>query len=194
MEMQLRYLLQGQQCINVFHYKLSGSLIDGALGLSEYLTQFNANMGAALQAFITSDGTNLLTRGQFVYPTRFVPQELGIAGGAGTATPPTESVGTSIVLRKLSDVASRSARGRIFLGGIAQTAVDIGTVTSGIQSALLAAWQPNIIMTLTSVTEIINADPVIWSYTDPTNTNRITNGTVDPYCRYQRRREVGRGI
>lgn len=193
-EMQYRYTIQGQQCINVFHYLLGSASIDGAADLQQFVATFAGNVAAPLQAFQTTDVTLCHVRGQYVHATRFVPYEEIVLGGAGTATPPTESIGTCAVLRKLTDVANRSSRGRIYLGGLAQTAIDIGTLTQTIYDGLLAAWVDAVTFPLEINEGANTGTPIVWSYSDPFHKPFITNGSVDRYARYQRRREVGRGI
>lgn len=194
LEIQYRYKIQGQQCINVFHYQVDGAVVDGAAVLATFALDFSMNVANVLKANQTNDVTDIHLRSQWVHPVRYVPQILPVGDTFGDVLPPTESIGTCVVLKKLTDRASRSARGRIFLGGVAEASINIGTLESTFYTTITGQWATAAIYNLADATEGRFAAPVIWSYSDPAGVDEITASAVDRYARYQRRREVGRGI
>lgn len=193
-EMQWRAFLQSQQVICTFHYENSVSIIDGPLALQEYIENFGVTMGDGLRGHCTTDVQTIRWRGQVVHPTRYVHLEVIPAQTAGALAPPTVSIGTSVVCRKLTDLAARNARGRIFYPGIPTSYLNIGTLTTTAETNLRVAIAEQLPVNIQAATEGGEAMPVVWSYTAPARRTLIRRGTVDQFVRYQRRREVGRGI
>lgn len=193
-EMQYRYTLQGQQCINVMHYQLNNSITDLFQTLQELADNFGSTVCSTLQLYQTTQALNGTVRAQVVSPVRYVYIERPAAGGAGTLAPPTVSIGTSACLKKISDKASRSSRGRIFLGGLAQSNILIGQLQDPAYSNLKADWDAVATQSLVDLAGIVYAMPIIWSYKDPTHVDQVTRTGVDQPLRYQRRRELSVGI
>ena len=190
-EIQWRYKIQGQQCINVFHYKNDVSMADGATNLIGLMNEFDPNVANVFQSYQTTEVVEGRIRGQWVYPTRYVYEEQPMVDDAGTSAPPTVSIGTCLVVRRKSQLASRSARGRIYFGGLAGSYLTIGTWNSTLTPVIKGLMQDAVKAAF--VVDGVNFTPVIWSYADPGNADEVVTSLVDPYARYQRRREVGRG-
>lgn len=129
-EIQWRYKIQGQQCINVFHYKNDASMADGATNLLGLMGEFDAGVANIIQSYQTTEVISGRIRGQWVHPTRYVYEEVDMADTVGTSAPPTVSIGTCLVVRRKSQLASRSSRGRIYVGGLAGSYLTIGTWNS----------------------------------------------------------------
>lgn len=191
-EMQYRYKLGGQQLINVFHYKLNDETLDGRAVIEEAATEFYNAVGLFIAARQTTEVSDIHVRGQWVYPIRYAFYKYIPDTTAGVEDPPTLSIGTSIVLKKISDLAGHSHRGRVFVGGAPVSDAVVGTLTSG----ALGNWGTVAGKMVLDVDLPINLriiEPVIWSYTDPTHADEIVQTNADPVLRYQRRREVGSG-
>ena len=192
-EVQYRYKMNGQQCINVFHYKyLGGTPVDGRASIEDIAESFHVLVGGALQALQTTDVTEVHVRAQWVYPTRYTYATFIPTIQAGLKAPPTLSVGTSVVMKKLADLAGQSHRGRIYLGGCAVYDALVGEIIEAeLEPYIEAAANFDELLPVLADPNLMR--PVIWSYTDPLNPDDIVDTAVDRALRYQRRREVGRG-
>lgn len=192
LEVQYRYKLQGQQLINVLHYRLNQEVTDGRGAAEEAAENVFNEVFVGIQTRQTTDVTNCEVRAQWVHPTRYAHVTWYPPALAGSSAPPTLSIGTSIVLKKLADLAGHSHRGRIFVGGAPVSDTEIGLITA----ASLPGWR-TIAETMAVDVELPLAvaivEPVIWSYADRLTNDEIVQGEVDQALRYQRRREVGRG-
>lgn len=191
LEVQHRYRLQGQQCINVYHYEAEVDIPDAGAELPFIAAAFDLGIANPIQTYQTNECIDGTIRAQWVTPFRYVYFQQPMADTVGTAAPPTTSIGTSLVVRRRSERATRSARGRVYIGGIAQTYLTIGTWNSSLTTAIRDVIANAVKSTL--VANMINYYPIIWSYADPVNKDRVVSAEVDTYARYQRRREVGRG-
>lgn len=193
-ELQYRYTIANQQCINVFHYRLQTDIIDGGAWMINAITNWMDTLGVVIQSYQTSEVTQIHVRGQWVYPTRYVAVEYTPADSVGGDAAPAVSIGTSIVMRRRSEVASRSARGRIYIGGVSKARTDVGTIKDIEYGGINGNLQPVMLSSLVDPGPVISALAVIWSYSDPTHSDEVVTAELDPNLRYQRRREVGRGI
>jgi len=192
LEIQYRCRLGDQQCINVFHYLNNFTIEDGRAAAEEAAQYFWEEVGLAIATAQTADVTAIHVRAQWVHPVRYAFVEYTPDPNAGVAMIPTLSIGTCVVLKKLTDLAGHSHRGRAFIPGAPVADSDIGLLTVG-GFATWDAVAQNLVKDMEVVGGTVFLDPVIWSYTDPTNTDEIVQATADQVLRYQRRREVGRG-
>lgn len=193
LEVQYRYRLQGQQLINVFHYESGLNIVDGRAAAEEAALAFYNGLGSTIQVLQTTDVTDVRIRAQWVNPTRYAFIEYIPDATIGAKLPPTLSIGTSVVLKKISELAGQAHRGRVFVGGGPVADAVIGTLTE----AATEAWQEAAGFLTANIELVANPSilvPIIWSYTQPLGKDRIFEGSVDPVLRYQRRREVGSGI
>lgn len=193
MELQYRYKMNGQQCINVFHYLGAYSFADGRAAATEMLNDFINRVAGIIQARQTSQVTDCRSRAQWVYPTRYAHIELAHPDPEGGQAPPTLSIGTSIVLKRMSDLASRSSRGRVFIGGGPVADAVVGELTVGALGTWNDLVSPVLLVELDTLASPGAGKPIIWSYTDPDNRDYVVTTAADRALRYQRRREVGRG-
>lgn len=194
LEMQLRYTLDGQQLINVFHYRVDGPVLDGAGSLIAFAGDFDLKVARPLAGHQSNNVLNRAIRAQWVYPARYVPYDMPSFFTIGQVAASSESGGTAVSLKRLGDRANRKNRGRIYLGGVPETGCQISTLTNAYYNALNAEWAVACQASLDYAGEGRFADPVIWSYKRPIEFTVVESGSADRYVRYQRRREVGRGI
>lgn len=192
-EVQYRYTIAEQQCINTFFYKTPAEILDAAAWILSAITEKMDDEFIQIQSYQTSEVTNIHVRGQWVYPTRYVYEEYRPADGVGGAAPPALSIGTCLVFRRRSELASRSSRGRIYIGGIEKAKALVGQVDPMYQAELNTNIGAVVATGLTNGAGVPVCPPVVWSYSDPTHADEILTVALDPYLRYQRRREVGRG-
>lgn len=194
LEMQYRYTYGGQQCINVFHFKWGGAVDITAEIQTELLTSFDLTYCDGIRLQQVTQVQNRRVRGQFIYPTRYISFEKACNAATGVLLEDGESVGTCVVCRRKSTFANRRGRGRSYFAGVAESDVNIGTLTGAAQTA----WTTNVLPVLDegidSITAGEGADPVIWSPAFPLQSYLVEVTELDPNVRYQRRREVGRGI
>lgn len=194
LEVQYRYTLQSQQCINVFHYVNEIEFADGAAAAGELADDFIGKVAQAWSVFQTVEVANHAVRAQWVNPVRYQYVEHPFTPDSPASAAPTLSIGTAAVLRRRGEVASRSTRGRVFLGGLPVSQLNIGTWIPGALNTLNTQIAPGLATPLAIGGGDDSCFPIIWSYTDPLNKDRVSTTQADPYARYQRRREVGRGI
>lgn len=193
-EIQYRYRMQSQQCINTFHYQLNDPVADGKLMIQGALSSFWTTIGVHISDLQTEEVEDIHLRGQAVHPQRYNYVTLTPPLTTGQITPPTASIGSCLVIRRKSEIAGVTANGRVFIGGLPTAAIDIGTLTPAYMGQVNTDLVPNIPLALAAgdFGEIL--DPVVWSYQDPASTHSIVQAVADRYVRYQRRREVGQGI
>lgn len=191
-ECQYSYKVDGQLCVNVFHYRARSAEPLFENDAANLLTDFDLKVAAIIAQAQSADITNGMLRIQPVFPTRYVYLEFPEPNGGGGAAGMSVS-GTSVVVRRRTDFASRSSRGRIYIGGIPKTSILASQVTAAFIAANAAGLQNA--MTASLVGGFGNTyDPVIWSYADKTHNEIIVSGNLDPIIRYQRRREIGKGV
>lgn len=186
--------LAGQQCMNVFYYRNDIMTVDGGAALDEAIAEFSTLINNVIANLQSQDVTEIYTRAQWVHPTRYVAR-YGIPAltegvQVGTSLPS----GAAVVVRRRSDLANRSSRGRIFVPGI--------PISNTLNSKMLPGWMTTnaddlaatVLVGLDLVASGLFMEPVIWSYSDRNNADPCVTANVDDVLRYQRRREVGRGI
>jgi hypothetical protein len=194
---QLRSTLHGQTCINTFHYFYTAPAIplaDGEDVLTAFGTSFLSQVWANnLRALLSNEVVDVHAIIQLIEPIRYVPIRvnpgvgLDTGGDLGSALPSSVSVN----LKKLSDQAGRSHRGRVYIAG----AFINNENNSALDPAQVAGWND---AGVDMATDVVTADgtfvPVI-RHADPLQVpDLITAVVVDPVLRNQRRRQLGRGI
>lgn len=192
-EFRLIGRLHGQETVNVWHYRMTKAYVDGAATLNLLIGQFRGQVwNGALKPALSDEFTCTGIQAQRVYPTRNVPllQTVNETGVGGAQSQPS---GVAMVVRRLTDLAGRAYRGRIYLPGLPAGA----ELDSQLAPAYVATHQANLELTVTLGLNIAPdvgiALPVIWSAAVPARRTDVTRGVLDVILRYQRRREVGRG-
>lgn len=194
LEVQYRYTLAAQQMINVFFYKLFDSSADGAQDAFDFAANFWDTVGTNIKNNQTTEVGLINIRAQWIKPTRYFPMTFTPSPAQGVITPPTYSVGTSVIIRKQSDVVGRSKRGRVYIGGVARVLGGPGSLTNTAKEQIQAEIGDAMLSNLVAAGSAATCGPVVWSYRNPTASVPITRTEVDQNLRYQRRREVGRGV
>lgn len=192
-ECQYRCTLHAQQCINVFHYRIPDAYTGTSNELPTLLDSFELKVASKIYAIQSEQVSNIQLQIQVVHPQRYVyyRRDAAVANGetTGTAMPS----GVSAVVRRRSELANRSSRGRIYIPGISLGA----TAQSELTPAWLAANELSLRVMMYDPIEDGFTTPfpaVIWSYADRAHNDVVVSAEVDPVIRYQRRREVRVGI
>lgn len=192
-EVQYRYRLAGQQCINTFHYQTDVAIEPAQDVDSTVAENFYTSVGVHLQSYQTSDVTGIMIRAQWVASTRYAYAEYFPEDSVGGLLPPTLSIGTSIVFRRRSDNAARWAQGRFFLGGYSVDGTSVGELDQETVDNITTDILPHLRVNIATGVGDGEVKPVVWSPTSTHPNQYVVEVAVDRYLRYQRRREVGRG-
>jgi len=185
--------LDGQRVMNTFFYRTPVSIADAQDAMSEIANEFESQVHQPIILAQSEDLFGTRLRLQWVHPLRFMFFDRACTVGQGQVMTASMTVGASVVVRRRSDVASRSARGRIYIPGIPFASQSASQLTAGFMAGAGAAIAAAIPLSLTIAILGFDLFPVIWSYGDPTHHDNITSAQVDTVIRYQRRREVGVG-
>jgi hypothetical protein len=176
----------GEAIVNTFHY-------DNAPGgtttnLAELLTQFIAAVVATHRACVTSDFTYdkcvaLVVAGDGIGSFSV---DTTVAGNHGSLTPPSAPLQNCVMVRKITGLAKRWARGRIFVSPVLRTAFDVNGAVSGAPTGI-ADLITAMLLTLNDGTS--NFVPVIWTAALH-GSNQITSCNYGPVAGVRRSRRV----
>lgn len=206
-ELQVVYLVNGQKCRNVFHYKLD----DGVAGLepwefSEHLLSQVAGPGVGQLStlFASLQATNVHVvevTAQMVWPTRWriARASVDVAGvRAGTCT----AQNVQACLDKFGSQANRHNQGSMHIGGLSATDYSGGLLTAGFMTAF-EFFKAMIALNLATVGPVSSLTPVIANKEKVPDSNPVkyrysgwseTLGwSTSPELRTQRTRNFGKG-
>lgn len=199
-ECKLITLLNSQTCINTFHYLVPSTyVLNAALGVDDLCEPF-ANLvwspvaDNGIQSVVSSDVHAVAVTAQVIAPTRtlLVPFDLSPQLGEGAA--PAAASGVAVVMRRRGADGNRHNFGRIYVAGIPNTDVSESQILAGAVTNWSAAAQTlNSPLVVTKGGTTLTANPCMLSK-PALNPTLVVFSTVDTVLRYQRRREVGRGV
>lgn len=189
----MRQRLDGQVMLNTFHFRSEQEVSTGLAELAALGQSLNTSLQTEQTLLQSSSVTYEASVVQMIDPVRYVAvlvdDELESNGQVATAALPTT---VSLVIRRRSIIASRSGRGRIFVGGI-----PIASVADSQLTALPLA-QANAYADLMPGSFAggagNNYTAVIYDRVNPENSEEIATAVTDPILRVQRRREIGVGV
>lgn len=188
--------LHGQTTRNVFNYVVTDEPtvpIVTDVELDTLLTAMVASVWTgALQTFISDEFELQYLTMQRIKPIRYIAaiKSVGEAGGVAGKSLPTEC---ALVLKRLTELAGKTNRGRVYIAGIASEneadsaftinpdGVEMGKALSFLNDDLQIAADGVI-------------RPIIWSAASPTVINRfVVTAEMEVPVRAQRRRQLGVG-
>lgn len=192
-EVSMTGFFDGQEFINTFYYRNSGAEItDGQSAMIELATLFDAEFVANAVNAMSTAANNIGVKVQYIYPTRyqyFFYDSLTPSGVYPDAGLPS---GVAVVLQRTGDKAGPKYRGRIFMTAVPTVYVEesiVVPVASGVYHGIAAHMKTVLTLAGPGIWT-----PVIYNLKVPLTFTDITMTGVNPNVRYQRRREVGRGI
>lgn len=194
-EATLRYRVNGQMCMGVFHYILgTGSSTDGDAALVLMALQINSDAGllgklADVQAQNVSYPP---IRMQMIYPTRYRPIEVNAYKSSGDITEDCNQQQSAIAFTKRSAIASRNGLGTFHMGGVPDTFISGGYTSAAFTvglGALATAIRTNV-----AVSGGLTFLPAIFNRANPGNSLPFSQCSYQETARTMRRRVVGRGI
>lgn len=193
LEIQLRGVLHGQRTINTFHYQTPDSVPDGDAALVTVLASWETLNWDDIRAGMSNEFQDVTLSGQWVYPVRYVNRVLVPANTTGALASVSEPSGVSLVIRRKTVQAGRKYRGRVYMPGITKADTSGSKIGNAWYLAYASDFEDMVLsQPLIGITEIVH--PVIWSYKAPTRATRVVAAEVDRDLRYQRRREIGKGV
>jgi hypothetical protein len=172
----------GEAIVNTFHYDSGlpgGFPLPGAIA-----TSWEALVSAALFAALTSNYLYVKTRVDIVAGdgTGLFAESFALAGTVGGLAPPSAPMQTAIVIRKLSTLAKKWARGRIFLSPRPTSDFSVNGSVVGVPAGV-AALQTAMELSLFDGTSTY--PPVIWA-------SALHGSTPVSLCDYSRTSGVRR--
>jgi hypothetical protein len=201
MEVRISGDLDGQVCINTFHYEVTSVSAPGAQATMAQIlpvlvtSLWDNGVNKGLSYITSTDYLNVTMVGQKVFPARFVPIFAVLAGTGGTIGGGTFSSGASGVIARKSIVASHKGRGRVFIPALPLTFVTASELNGvGLTAYSLASADWNQPKVIAGTGGTVTLTPIIFNLLAPTNRQPIAFTENNQQVRYQRRREVGRGI
>jgi hypothetical protein len=193
-QVNMEYTLNGETCINTFHYRLIvGVSVNGALELLSLANVFDGGVWtAALSPIMSVDAMDMHITAQAIFSTRYRKQDLTSITPAGSVIGASAPSGVSVVVRRQGDLADRHNQGRIDVAGIPLSSI----LESELTPARLAVWQGALGGLLNQNLDdgTFTWEPTIFSLRAPASQAQVQTVTVDPVLRYQRRREIGKGV
>jgi len=176
-EVRLKYLANGQQCMNVFHYRNTAALPDPidprdvCVGLlEEYGGNGNGEIpGEFMKVFCTATTINSM-QAQAVYPVRWRSSELTLSFD-GLRPGELRAQNVQWTATKHGDFASRHDLGAIHVGGVGDTDYEAGEITAAFKIVA------NTFVTFLSL-PLVLTDPVCTL--DPCIANKAPVPNTDP--------------
>jgi len=190
-EIRLNAQLFNQVVMNTFHYSIgSGSPNDSDLTALADAWE-NALWTGQLADLLSNDYTDAFVAIQKIQPVRYISEEYAVSptGGqiASSALPPS----STLVVRRYTQLAGASNRGRLFIPGLPFASTEEGQLSSEV-AADWSAWADLLSNPLTFLTRI--ATPIIYHKATGTAGEPLLGGEYDSVLRSQRRREIRVGI
>jgi len=195
-ELRLFGVLHSQVVMITSHYDfgpVAGQ--DGATQLDSFTQQVESAIYNPLKAHLSQELGQLFLQAQLIHPTRFVASNRIPLSRVGSVAGVSEPSGVAIVVKRTTDLSGRKFRGRVYLPGVPESASLLSVLTSTYLTASTTDFANWVAFPITiQVPAPTQVFPIVFNLKDPTRKTRITQGFVDPALRYQRRREVGRGV
>jgi hypothetical protein len=193
-QVQLSHTLDAQMVMTTYHYRVTAGGADAQVAQNRLGSVFETGVWAVLRAGLSVELGGTRIRTQIVHPVRIVHDVRVPLNQAGVITGDCLPSGVAVVIRKRTEIAGRSHRGRVFLPGIPASGVDLSSLTT----AYMTAHSTNLPAAIVATLNGFGGEewrPVIWSKTpDPLLFDFVTTAQMDGVIRYQRRREVGVGV
>lgn len=193
LEVRLRGFIHGQETVNVFHYAAAQAVSDAVGELDLLKTAANSALVQKLRLYTTTEMAGMRTDLQWVYPTRTVANLGSTPGQVGNLAGASVTSGATLVVRRTTQLAGRKYRGRIYLPGLPASYFTISQLNNTVPAAFYDDLTGMVTGSLTAANGNVY-NPVIWSWKNKTVSTPIVAGAVDPVIRYQRRREIGKGV
>jgi len=196
LELTLEGRHEGQQIMNVFHYKLTSpaTLTNGRDAIAAVLIGADAPGGLAAlwRACLSIQVTDLTMRGQWIVPERFAYVRLALTGGSGSVAGDAMPVNTAITVTRRGQEANRQSVGSTHIGG-----VPAGAITNGQLNVLFLdaydAFAAKTIQPLLSLDPAYEMSPILFNKEAPGDSKVPEAYTLNTYARVMRRRTVGVG-
>jgi len=197
-QIQFRYRLHGQRCINTFYYRaLTGGPPDVPTMTEEFTDLWDSTHTGAITQVLSEEVSDIRVRGQLLEPngaldpTRYMFYER--AGTPAEGVFPASSLPSTCaaVVRKRTDLAGHANRGRIFVAGVPLPWEQDSLLTAVARGEYDTAYGPVFLNPLLVLG--IQWDPVLTNPPLHSVSREITQVSVDDVIRVQRRREVGVG-
>jgi len=198
-EASIRYKLDGQTCINTYHYQYDGSapvITDGYTAVEDWLLLMNTDAAGLFKTHrkgLTKSVKYVEMRMQRIYAVRTIYQKFDMTGSEGQiigdAGP---SVLSAAISRRVLS-ATRGAQGRVMLSGMPTVAFVDGLLTPTAKTDLTA--HANFLKASWMFGVTANAlKPVVFHRASPTASFDVFSVQIEDSARAMRRRTVGRGI
>lgn len=194
-ELRLVGSLHGQTTINTWHYATVAAEVANlsAANLQSVAETFNDGVLDVLAALTSEEQSYDLIQLQKIAPTRYIVYQAVPGATAGQVVGNSLPSAVSVVTKRQTIFAGTAGRGRCYFSGIPQGSEQ----DSELNAAAAAQWQTfasGVFVGSISVPGVITLAPIIWGKEFQTNNGLVVVGSADSVLRYQRRREVGRGI
>lgn len=193
-ELAAEYMVNGQQCINLFHYKFvtGAPLPNGRTAIQTVLDGLDM-LGIQTQhaACLSSLVGDITWYGQWIHPTRYAYAiwNAGPKTASGPNTMQPVNVGASIT--KKGEIAARSNVGTTHMGGVPAPWVVASMITAaGLAQYNLLASRMTQGFLLPTTQEF---QPVLFSKSAPATSAPIFEAFAQDTSRVERRRTVGVG-
>lgn len=201
-ELRVRGVLLGQMTLNKFWY-ISDADVPPPGNLATLCSDFWDKLDVAWCAAVSADwalhsviAQRLDTYGAasgFVTASTLAALALDVVGTTGDSCPPQDAV---VMARKTNQIGKK-ARGRVYVGGLAEDDHTSGLLIAGAQTrfgTLAAAMLGNVVSQgITFVPHMVH-----WKHTPPDTVELrglpITAWVTDPIVRSQRRRQISHGV
>lgn len=199
LQVTVRYLAAGQECLNVIHFAVSEITPDSDFNVvadelfGDYLNLDAGNLAGLMAAVMSEDVTLSWVDIQKVWATRYAYRRYDLSSAPGELVSPLVSPNMAWSITLQSDDAGPSGHGRKQIGGMAEESVSAGFIAGAVAGGpgdALAAWYPGPIL-LTTVPCTLT--PIIFDRQAPGFSEVITHSTKRNNVRTMHRRTVGLG-
>lgn len=194
-EVVLRWLFNGQQLMNVVHYRADVGVVPHTLAGANNLADdaYNALTGDPnfLACFHASCFLDHCTA-QVIAPTRFARgRSANVGGTAGTRVGTALPTSCQVSLTALTNNVGPAGHGGMRLA--------MGVVNDLLLSNWTAAFQTAIVLGVSTLYDSpppfgANLVPIVYNKANYLNSNDVVSSVVEDQARTMRRRVVGRGI
>jgi hypothetical protein len=188
--------------VNTFFYRVDseGSGVPNDQGIAQ---AFETTVLDKLRAAQSVSVQYLRIESQLIYPGPATIRFERLVSSLGLINVPALPDAVAAVLRRKTGLAGRAYRGRIYLGGVAESLYNkaVGRFYPDLNNQLIAA-AASLAMPLSNPTTGLNAVPIMYhaatpaTATEPATSQRVTSivaATFDEIPRTQRRRQLDRG-
>jgi hypothetical protein len=201
LEVRISGTLHGQTWIETFRFKCVTVSAAGATAtvsqcLSPLVAKLWDNGTATGMRYMQSEQVqDVEMTGQKIAPTRYVQRFATLPSTVGAVAGNANPSGVAVVIQKRSALAGRKYRGRWFIPGLPLSWSDQSQIKEdNLADISLATGQWNVNTTVTGTGGTITLAPYIYNPRAAANAQPIVVTAIDIDLRYQRRREVGRGV